>query len=223
MSCISAIVRRLEVAAIGPVADALKIVLEGDIETTYKADANILDVSASEDMEIWFNKIFSSWFSSLTARLTVADDFKVLTANDFTQELNQVIEALEVARAYYAQQANFEIISSLENVALQKAAICEIAAKAVVTAYEVALNTYGSEFTGREWVSIQANFFEGSTPEPYQWQKKNIIVNLINFNNVAVENSENQEQPVQTRVPQYLPWVFTAAFGIIAWSAASKK
>ncbi|MDT0643698.1 hypothetical protein RM553_12720 [Zunongwangia sp. F363] len=223
MSSITAILKRLEVKAIGPVAENLKNLLAAaEIKTTYDAQANILDTGLSSDVAEWV-KIFRPWFSGLTENLSVADDFERLSANEYTEKLNQVIEALEVARAYYAQQANFEIISSLAKVALQKAAICEIAALAVIKAFEASLSLYGSGFSGKEFVSVEANFYEGSRPEPYQWQKKNIIVNLINFNNVAVDNSENQEQKLESRVPQYLPWVFTATFALIAWSAAAKK
>ena len=220
------ILKKIQINSSGIVSAFLnEITNSGALKSTYKSNPTALDVDVENTVVGWFNLLFNPWFSELSVRLGVDDNFRALTSSEYVAKINRTIQELAVARAYYAQQANDAMFSSLKYVALHKAAICEELAKAISEAYEKALRRYGDSITGKTIEQTEVHEFDGSRPEPYKWQGKEIIVNTIKYENVAVDQQENEQsnETTTSRVPQYLPWVFTAAFGLIAWSAAAKK
>ncbi|MGB7841158.1 MAG: hypothetical protein WBL21_00095 [Salinimicrobium sp.] len=219
------ILEKIQINASGIVADLLQQILSSDILTTiYKSNPSALDVDVDNQVKSWFEKIFNPWFSGLTVRLGIDDNLQALTSSEYTEKINRTIQELGVARAYYAQQANDAFISSIKYVALHKAALCEDLARSISESYEKALLRYGNTISGKSIEITDVHDFNGSTPEPLKWNNKEIIVNTIKYENVAVDQQEQpSNEKTTSRVPQYLPWVFTAAFGLIAWSAAAKK
>ena len=220
------ILKKIQITASGIVADLLnEITNSGALKSTYKSNPTALDVDVENTVVGWFNLLFNPWFSELSVRLGVDDNLEALTSSEYAAKISRIIQELAVARAYYAQQANDAIIGSLKYVALHKAALCEELATAISEAYEKALHRYGNSISGKTIEQTEVHEFDGSRPEPYKWQGKEIIVNTIKYENVAVDQQENPQsnETTTSRVPQYLPWVFTAAFGLIAWSAAAKK
>ncbi|NJW53542.1 hypothetical protein [Salinimicrobium oceani] len=215
------LISRIEVAGNGMVAEFLRSTVETGLFSK-APNINALDASIPGDVSEWFASSFKPWFMKVTLNLGVLANQEILTSQAFINTVNQVVESLNVARSYYAKEADFSMITSLENAARLKAQMCEEAASAVFTAYEKALAQFG--LVPQYGMAItESSSFDGSTPEVFKWKKiteayhKKII-------DVNKEGTENQEQQQKTsHIPQYLPWVFTAAFGLIAWSAAAKK
>ena len=143
-----------------------------------------------------------------------------------TTSINKIITALFVARSYYAKVADSEFNSSLKNVGLYKAAICEEIAKSLALAFEEALRQYGNTIEGKIMESTIASIYTGSTPEKFIWNG-NVIVNHVKYENLKVMQTlknTTPEEPVNcSGEKQYLPWVFCAAFGLIAWASAAKE
>ena len=222
MSWFKHILSGLSVNATGVVADHLEAYIqEPKLQTQYEVVSSCLDVSAARDLQEWADKTFANWFHELTQLLEVENSLEALTNPNYTDFINRIITALEVSRAYYAQQASEDsFLNSLRTVALRKAIVCEALSAYVIQSYSDALKEYGNEIKGHTINSVEAHLYEGTQPENFKWKKKNVFVNHIIFENVSVDQ---ETEKAKNTGRDYLPWVFTAAFGLIAWSAAARK
>jgi hypothetical protein len=226
MTWFSEIAKKISVNATGKVADNLEaLLMEGKLQSNYAVVGACLDTTANQDLTSWVDGTFANWFHNLTAFLEVENNLEALEDPNYSAVINRLISSLEVARGYYAQQADDVLMNSLKIVAIRKAMICETLAAYVGAAYLKSLEDYGDTIHGKTIDTIEAYLFEGSKPEPYKWKKKNVIVNYQKFENVAVENSEDQNPqcPEAKKKTDYLPWAITGAFFLIAWSASAKN
>jgi len=210
----------LEITTAGIVAVSLRTIFTGNkfqnVPKTRDLDSNI-----PADITQWFTVVLNPWFGKLSAELGVNNTVRELTDPTYTDKINSIITALYVARTYYAKQADASYITSLKTVAIYKAALCEELAKAIGAAYEGALLQFGAEIKGKTRITTIASSYEGTGPENFKWDG-DYLVNHVQYENIEV--MDNQEETKETkRTKDLLPWVFTAAFGLIAWSAAAAK
>lgn len=215
----------VEVAAFGAVARLLKSTVETGLFSK-KPEINGLDSQVTTDVEKWFLENFRPWFAELSKKLGSATDKTVLLSPAYIIQVNQVITALHVARAYYAKLASEAYVSSIEEVNVLQAAFCEEMAKAVSYSNTRVLAQYGIE--PKQGIAMtEASSYTGTTPEGFKWPGT-VVANHKIFSHE--ETHINQPQPTAGQplkagkiFKDHLPWVFTAAFGLIAWSAAAKK
>lgn len=208
----------LEITTAGIVAVTLRTLFSGNqfqnLPVTRDLDSNI-----QRDITEWFTAIFNPWFGKLSASLVVNNTVQELTDTTYSEKINNIITALYVARTYYAKQADSSYITSLKGVALYKAALCEELAKTIGAAYEHALQQFGTKKMEKTRISTIASTYEGVGPEYYNWGG-DYIVNHVQYENIEVMAEETTKEK---GTKDYLPWVITAAFGLIAWSAAAAK
>lgn len=215
----------VEVAAHGAVAGILKSTVETGLFSK-PLDTNGLDSALTADVEKWFLENFKPWFKELSKRLGAITDKTVLLSPMYVAQVNGIITALHVARAYYAKQASESLVSSMEDVALVKAAFCEALATAVAGSYKKVVEQYG--ITPDETLAFtEASKYTGTMPEGFSWTG-NVVANHKIFSHEETKINQPQptaKQPVITGkvIKDHLPWVFTAFFGLIAWSAAAKR
>lgn len=218
----------IEIAAFGAVAGVLKSAVATGLFSK-QPEINGLDSQVVVDVERWFLKKMNPWFKTLTQQLGSVTDKNVLVSPAYIDQINQVITALHVARAYYAKLASEAYVTSIEEVNMLQAAFCEELATAVAASYTGVVSQYGTE--PKEGISItEASAYTGSMPDGFQWPGTVIVNHKIFTPKEHEEVSINQpqstaEQRVKTEKSKrdYLPWVFTAFFGLIAWSASAKK
>jgi len=91
-------------------------------------------------------------------------------------------------------------------------------ANCIGAAYETALNQFGTEIIGKTRISTMASTYEGTGPENYKWDGEYLV------NHIQYEKIENMEQSTDCKKGKtdYLPWIITSGFFLIAWSAAAK-
>jgi hypothetical protein len=185
-----------------------------------ETQGNSLDSDVYEDINRWFNNSFNPWFASATNVFGLETKESDLLHPDYYAGINEIITALNVSRSNYELQGGQEIISSLETVAFMKALICEELSNAIISSYEKAIGVT-PDFYGKSDTSTIASEYTGTTPERFIWPE-NVVISyhkkFINMNKNEVETDNRPKKP-----KQYLPWVFTAGFGLIAWAAAAKK
>lgn len=216
------LVRCIEVAGTGNVAELLRSTVDTGL-FSLAPKSNGLDASISEDVSDWFHTRFKPWFTKITLGLGAATSREDLVSGTYITHLNSAITALHVARAYYAKQADNEFVSSLEHVARYQAQFCEELAEALQVVYIKALAAHGLEPVIGSTIT-EASSYRGVMPEGFNWPGPIEAFHQI-IKDVVQEGQQQQQQQEEQKVkiPQYLPWVFTAAFGLIAWSAAAKK
>lgn len=210
----------IEVAGNGVVAVFLRSTVETGL-FSLAPKINGLDTSVSADVSDWFHTRLKPWFSKITLKAGGVVGVEDLSSSEFISEVNDIITSLHVSRAYYAKVADETFITSLENVSRLKARFCEELAEAVQGSYEKALAQYGL-VPQYQMEITEASSYEGITPEFFNWPGTIEAYHQI-ITDVAQEGQQQEQQERKNNVPQYLPWVFTAAFGLIAWSAAAKK
>jgi len=211
---------KLQISGNGLVSNFLtETVMNGLIKG--KVQGNSLDSAVSDDVSLWFTEKFNPWFAELSTPLGSATDKSELVSVEYYQGINDVVSALNVCRSYYDVQGDQEIITSLVTVAYLQALICEEISKEIITAYERSIGVT-NDFSGKVDTYTNASDYLGTTPEVFVWPENTVISYHQKFQNMKDnEVVLNQEKTQGTR--QYLPWVFTAAFGLIAWSAAAAK
>jgi len=207
---------KLEITAAGIVAATLHTFFSGNQFQKLPATRD-LDSNIEKDVTQWFNGSFNPWFSKLSAGLTVNNTVTELTASSYLEKINSIITALFVARTYYAKQADSSYITSLKSVALYKAAMCEELAKAIGAAYQYESNKFGCEIIEKTSISTIASTYEGSGPVNYKWDGE-YLVNHFQYKKTGV-----MEETKDKKTKDYLPWVISAGFFLIAWSAAAAK
>ena len=212
---------KIKITSAGIVAVNIRAAIEAEMFQDLPKYSHI-DVSLSSDIREWFDNVLNPWFGELSRGLTVDNNLNELINSSYTDNINRIITSLFVANSYYQVQAESNYLSSsLKNVSLYKAGLCEQLAKTIVYAYEEALKQFGSNIQGKTVkTTVAANYID--TPEPFNWTG-NVLVNNIHYEKVRVMESNNQETQQPECKTQYLPWVFTAAFGVIAWTAAASK
>ncbi len=228
MSCLAAkilnnILCGVRIYGTGAVAQLVnQLVQAGPIER--QPNLNSLDASVFEDLKKWFDTSFNPWFLDLTTEIGGENEASLVSSPEYFQKINQVTTALQVARSYYSKVADEEFMSSLKNVARMKARFCEALAEAIGQAYETVLKQTGLEPEYRLQIT-EASSYEGSTPEIFKWPGTIEAYHqiIIDVETEGTTQAQQQEKQTQNKTQQYLPWVFTAAFGLIAWSAAAKK
>lgn len=213
----------LKITGTGIVAQNLREVLDS-AKFQKLPDFKELDPNLPGDISKWFTGVFNPWFASISRNLTTGGSEAELVAPGYSEHLNQIITGLYVARAFYAKTADSEFVSALKILALYKAAICEEIAKSIVFAFETAVFQYGNELKGRTIETTIASAYTGSTPERFNWNG-NVLVNHAKYDEIKIMGNptDNQNQVGNcSGSKQYLPWVFCAAFGLIAWASAAK-
>ena len=177
MTWYKGLIGTIEISGSGIVSRNLETILDNALFQKLPVIRD-LDASLTIDVTHWFETIFNPWFASLSVPLTVENDIAGLTSSKYTTSINKIITALFVARSYYAKVADSEFNSSLKNVGLYKAAICEEIAKSLALAFEEALRQYGNTIEGKIMESTIASIYTGSTPEKFTWNG-NVIVNHV--------------------------------------------
>lgn len=211
----------LEITTAGIVAVSLRTIFSSNQFQNLPVSRD-LDSNIREDITQWFTAKFNPWFGKMSASLSVNNSLRELSDPTYSDKINSIITALYVARTYYAKQADSSYITSLKAVALYKAAMCEELAKSIGAAYELALRQFGNGIEGKTRISTVASTYEGTGPENYKWDG-DYLVNHVQYENIEVMAEETTEETKGKRTRDLLPWVFTAAFGLIAWSAAAAK
>lgn len=195
----SSLFSRLEVFTDNATANKLKVnLLEACLSVL--PGAKMLDVSVSDDVLLWFETIFSPWFSKLSVNLVNSEG------------INEVLTALNVARSYYETKVDQELLTSTKDVYRYKVRICEDLAGLII-------NTFRNPSGENIYVQTEASSYSGSTPEPFNWPGTVLSYHQI-LETVNIEGEKTQECSGKK---DFLPWVITAAFGLIAWSAAASK
>ncbi len=212
---------KIEISTAGIVAISLRTIFSSNQFQNVPVTRD-LDSSIEKDITNWFTVIFNPWFGKLSTGIVVNNTANELTDSSYSDKINSIITALYVARTYYAKQADSSFITSLKSVALYKAAICEEVARSLGCAYEDALLQFGAKIIGKTRISTVASTYEGTGPENYRWDG-DFLVNHVQYENIEVMSEKEEEATKEKRTKDYLPWVFTAAFGLIAWSAAAKS
>ncbi len=211
------LIDRIQVSASGMLAENFSQTLKCGVFRQFK-ESNGIDVSVSQEVKKWFDSHFSEWFANLSVMLT--EDKSSL--NEFSEKINTLIKHLSVARGYYSKQADVAMTTSLKNVAQAKVMLIEELITSLIFSYEQCLKACGIE-PNKTIEITNAIDFEGDSPEEYRWKHDKVIVNHTKF--------ENMEDPAQPQNPQackkgtkdYLPWVITGAFFLIAWGSAVTK
>lgn len=222
MTWYKSLITKIEVSATGTVAAFLQTAAESGLFQKVPVGTGI-DTSVSVDVAQWFNTVFNPWFAELSAKLGYESELEQLTSSGYSERINEVLIALWVARSYYAKQADVALITSLKNVALYKAAICEELALAVQNSYRKSVEQYGEfQYQGEVFTQTIASAYNGTTPETFTWPGT-VVVNHIIFQDVEAGENNQEENVKSTGQKELLPWVFTAAFGVIALIAASSK
>lgn len=216
------LIRCIEVAGNGAVAELLRSTVDSGL-FSLAPKANALDASVATDVSDWFHTRLKPWFMKITLGLGTATSEQELVSVGYITHLNNALTAIHVARSYYAKQADDAYMSSLKSVYRFQAQFCEELAELLQGSYEKALAAYNLVPVYRGNLT-EASTYKGVTPEGFKWPGTIEAFHQIIIE-VAQEGQEQQQNQgqQQSRIPQYLPWVFTAAFGLIAWSAAAKK
>lgn len=220
----SCLLESLEISGTGIVAENLREVLNTAMFQKLP-ESKELDPNLSGDVNMWFTAVFNPWFTSISGGLTTGNSEAELVSPGYCEQLNKIIIGLYVARAFYAKTADSEFVTALKVLALYKAAVCEEIAKSIVFAFEKAAFQYGNELKGRTIETTIASIYTGSTPERFIWNG-NVLVNHVKYQDLKIMGNptDNQNQVGNcSGSNQYLPWVFCAAFGLIAWASAAKE
>lgn len=225
ISLINEILGKVNISGTGVVARNLQAAIDGrgiTIECDDKA-GSILDTAVFDDVLVWFRMNFNPWFADLSSKLGVEQNQMELIQPGYYSRLNEIIAALNVAKAYYALKANEAFMTSIEDVANVKGIICETLSTGIIEAYELAIGK-PEGMNILENSSTIATTYEGSIPEVFKWPDTVTIAYHKKFTRVEQGgNNTGDQAQINSGSKQYLPWVFTAAFGLIAWSAAAKK
>ena len=209
-----------EIAANGAVAIRLAEAVNTGLFPNFM-DAKSLDANVAGDVSTWFHTQFKPWFLNLSTKLGSEVEENELVSEVYFSQINEVVKALYVARSYYATKADEAFMSSIRNVASYQALFCEELAAAVLQAYANSIKQYGL-FVKTAGTETEASSYKGSTPEKFTWPGT-VLSYHSKIINVETEQTTPDCQGSAKGNGQYLPWVFTAAFGLIAWAAAAKK
>jgi hypothetical protein len=213
------LLRNLQVSGNGAISGSVvAAVMNGLIKG--ETQGNSLDSDVYEDVNRWFNNSFNPWFAQVSQVFGLETQKEDLLYPDYYAGINELISALNVSRSYYELQGSQEIITSLETVAYMKALICEELSNVIISSYEKAIGVT-PDFYGKSDSYTIATEYTGTTPERFVWPENTVISYHKQFLNM------NKNEKVTDNIPrtpkQYLPWVFTVGFGLIAWAAAAKK
>ncbi len=180
-----------------------------------------LDANVSGDVSTWFHTQFKPWFLSLSVGLGSETERSQLVSKAYFWKINEIVKALYVARSFYATKADEAFMTSIKDVARYQALFCEELATALMQAYVESVKEYdlSVKVVGTE---TEASSYQGSTPEKFNWPGT-VLSYHSKIINVESEQTNQNCQGKAHGNGQYLPWVFTAAFGLIAWAAAAKK
>lgn len=211
-----------EIASTGAVALNLKNAVKTGLFMGFE-DPKSLDASIASDVSTWFHTQLKPWFLNLSARLGNQSGRDQLISPEYIFNVNEIVKALYVARSFYATKSDAAFMTSLKDVAKYQSLFCEELAAAVLQAYANSIAEY--DLTPKEAATeTEASSYQGSTPEDFNWPGT-VLSYHSKINNVesTQQESTNQNCPGSGNGNDYLPWVITAAFGLIAWAAAAKK
>ncbi len=225
ISLINQILEKVNISGTGIVARNLQAAVDGGSIKVECDDStgSILDTAVFDDAAVWFRMKFNPWFADLSAKLGSEQDHITLIQPGYYNRLNEIISALNVAKAYYSLKANEAYMTSIEDVENVKGIICETLSNGIIEAYELAIGK-PEGMNILENSSTIGTTYQGSIPEVFKWPDTITIAYHKKFTKVEQGGNNNEDQQqCNSGSKQYLPWVFTAAFGLIAWSAAAKK
>ena len=210
-----------EIASNGAVALQLKELVKTGLFSGV-SDPKSLDANIAGDVSTWFHIQFKPWFMALSTLLGPESDRNQLVSPQYIFNINEITKALFVARSFYATKADEAFMTSIKDVAKYQALFCEELAAAVNQAYANSIVEYGL-MPKEAATETEASSYEGSTPENFNWPGT-----VLSYHSKIKNVESTQQTTEQIGCPgngnsQYLPWVFTAAFGLIAWAAAAKK
>ena len=220
---VNSILSNLQLPATGTIVNYVKSVISGGLIDRLPS-INDLDSSLFEDVRNWIEEEFLPYIQDLSLLLGDTADKATIISPEYAERVNEVIASLHVSRAYYISKADETLVTSLENVSRLKAKICEKIANAVATAYDQLLSAAGVE--AKSTTTTAASAFQGKTPESFSWTGTVLAVHPQFSVKTVVQAPKEQSgaNPLQGKpVKDYLPWVFTAFFGLIAWTSAAKK
>lgn len=212
----SILIDKIQISASGMIAERFKQVLNEGRFRQFEQGKGI-DVSVSQEAKKWFDNYFLDWFAGLSVMIN-EDNSGI---NAFSEKINKVIQSLAVARGYYSKQADVAMTTSLKDLALAKVMLIEEVITSLVFSYEQCLTACAID-PNKTIEMTNAIDFEGSTPEKYYWKHDKVIVNHTKFLNME-DSAQQSSQACEKGTKDYLPWVITGAFFLIAWGSAVTK
>ncbi|MFV8280552.1 hypothetical protein ACNKXS_03355 [Christiangramia marina] len=215
------LISKLQFSATGKVAENIKTALESGAFRTIE-DSTGTDINVPNEISSWFHSKLKVWVLQLLSLIQEASNY---ADPSYAAIINTVIQALEVARAYYAKQADTSFNTSLRNVALGKVKILEEIISSVIFGYEQTLKD-ANLLPVKTIQMTNAGKFEGSSIEDYKWNqldRKKVIVNHVIFREMEDQTQGNNMKDCEKCKTDYTPWAFAGFCALLAWSASVTK